>query len=455
MSSWSLRWRILAEVLLLVVVTTIAATLFNVSGAIVVGILAVAAGAVRARHLSLQFSRMTEGVLRTASIDRSYRINPEGPAELSRMARAVNRLADRLVTAMRNTDEERARLNLILESMAEGVMLIDEDGIVEFANPTAIRLLGPAVKYAPGDRLTSLNNNYELNALATLPARTGSSDNTQIEIRDSRRTVQANASPIDDRDRRRKSVLILTDITAVKQTETTRREFVSNASHELRTPIAAIRASAETLQRGAGDDPETRRNFLERILEDSTRVEQMVREMLELSRLESGQTPLDLQSVDPEQFLQAVSERFQLLASRSEVKIAVDVMEGTPQFSADTSHFEQVFSNLVTNAIKAMPDGGTIHLTAKSEGERVLIQVKDNGPGIQSAHLPHIFERFYKVSSARNDGGSGLGLAISRHIVQIHGGEISVASTVRAGTTFSILMPQAVTAEMRESATPG
>ncbi len=441
MGSWSLRWRILAEVLLLVVATTIAATLFDVTGAVVVGVLAVVAGAVRTRQLSLQFGRMTEGVLRTASIDRSHRLKPEGPAELSRMARAVNRLADRLVTAMRDTGEERERLNLILESMAEGVMLVDEDGIVEFANPTAIGLLGPAVTYSQGDRLISLNNNYELNELAVLPAQTGESDSAQIEIRDSRKTVQANASPIDDRDGRRKTVLILTDITAMKQTETTRREFVSNASHELRTPIAAIRASAETLQRGAGDDPEARENFLQRILEDSTRIERMVTEMLELSRLESGQTPLNLEAVDVKRFLNGVQERFELLASRSNSKISVQVEEGTPAIKADPARFEQVLANLITNAVNAFADSGTIRLLARPEGERVLLQVEDNGPGIQPAHLAHVFERFYKVDSSRSDGGSGLGLAISRHIVQVHGGSISVSSTVREGTTFSILMP--------------
>lgn len=443
MGSWSLRWRILAEVLLLVVVTTIAATLFSVFGAVLVGILAVVAGALRARHLSGQFSRMTEDVLRTASIDRSHRIEPVGPAELSRMARAVNRLADRLVAAMGSADAERARLNLILESMAEGVMLIDQDGIVEFANPTAVALLGPDVEYQPGERLISLNNNYDLNALALISARTGESSDKQIDIRDSGKTVQARVSPLDDRDGRRKSVLILTDITAIRQTDTTRREFVSNASHELRTPIAAIKAATETLQRGAADDPEAREDFLARILQDCIRIENMVGEMLELSRLESRQTPLAIEEVDTARFLDDVRERFRTLASRSGVEIAVNIGDNTANFSADQARFEQVLSNLVANSIKAMSDGGKIELNAATHDGKVRIRVKDDGPGIQAAHLPHLFERFYKVDSSRSSDGSGLGLAISRHIVQLHGGEISVTSTPGVGTAFSILMPAA------------
>lgn len=455
MGSWSLRWRILAEVLVLVAVTTIAATLYDVPGAVVVGILAVAAGAVRARQLSSQFSRMTEDVLRTASIDRSHRIDPVGPAELSRMARAVNRLADRLVRAMRNADEERERLGLILESMAEGVLLIDEDGIVEFANPAATALLGRNLEYTPGGRLISLNNNYELNELAILPARTGRSGNAQIEIRDSGKVVQANASPLDDRDGRRKSVLILSDITALRQIDTTRREFVSNASHELRTPIAAIRAATETLQRGAGEDPEARADFLARILEDSNRIELMVSEMLELSRLESRQTTLHVERVEPTVFLEQLKERFEPLASQTSINILVNVADGTPHFSADPPRLEQVFSNLISNAIKAMPDGGAIELFASQEGSNVQFLVKDGGPGIQPVHLPHIFERFYKVDSSRSDGGTGLGLAISRHIVEIHGGEISVNSVVGVGTTFTILMPIVGSPDPGEINSPG
>lgn len=441
MASWSLRWRILTETVLLVAVTAAAATLFDVAGAVIVGILAALAAAYRAKQLSAQFSRMTEGVLRTASIDRSYRISPEGPAELSRMARAVNRLAGRLVAAMQATDAERTRLGSILESMAEGVMLVDEDGLVEFANPAALKLLGPEVEYKPGDRLITLNNNYELNEIATLPARSGRADKAQFEIRATQSFVQVIASPVDDRDGRRKSVVILTNITAVRQTDTTRREFVSNASHELRTPIAAIKAAAETLQRGAGDDPETRRDFLNRILEDSARIEQMVQEMLELSRLESGQTQLHLVPVDPARFLQDVAARFRPLAENAGVKILVEAAEGLAPLRADPVKFEQVLTNLIANSLNAMPGGGTVVLRVRPAGKRLRFEVTDDGPGIPPAHLPHLFERFYKVDQSRSIGGSGLGLAISRHIVQVHGGEISVASRAGSGTTFSILMP--------------
>lgn len=441
MGSWSLRWRILLESTLLIVAVAVATTLFDLTGAIVVGVLAVLAGAYRAHYLSLQFSRMTDSVVRTASIDRDHRLSPEGPAELTRMARAVNRLSDRLVSATQDADEERVRLELILDSMAEGVLLVDEEGIVEFANPAALRLLGPDVEYAPGVRLITLNNNYELNELASVPMETGAADNAQIEIRDSGRTVQAIASPFDDRDGKQKSVVILTDITEIKKTETTRREFVNNASHELRTPIAAIKASAETLQRGASNDPEAREDFLNRILEDSGRVEQMIKEMIELSRLESGQVLLNIEEIGVEPFLRDIIQRFRPMAQQARIELTSEVSKGSETLKADPIQIEHAINNLIVNALKAVSEDGHIKISVQPCSEGIEFTVKDDGIGIQPVHLPHIFERFYKADSSRSEGGTGLGLAITRHIVEAHGGSISVQSVYGSGTTFALLIP--------------
>ncbi len=442
MTGWSLRWRILAEIVVLVVVIATAGSLFHVVGTVLVGILAVLVGAIRAWHLSSQFSRMTEDVLRTASIDRSHRIMPDGPAELSRMARAVNRLSDRLVAAMADTDVERARLRSILDTISEGVLLVDAECFVEFANPSALRLLGPEDEYAPGVRLISLNNHFDLNEMASIPAQTGREARAKFEIRASKSFVQALATPFQDRDGRRKTVLLLTDITSVRVTETTRREFVGNASHELRTPIAAIKAAAETLEGRAGEDAEARQNFLARILEDTNRMELLVHEMLELSRLESGQTPLHIIAVNPAQFLADVRDRFIPLAEKSDSSIVVEAPSELPNVAMDPLKFEQVLTNLITNAFNAKSTGCQVVLRAKTVGRNVQFEVSDNGPGIAAPHLPHLFERFYKVDSARTRGGTGLGLAIARHIVQAHSGDISVASKLGSGTTFTIRVPQ-------------
>jgi two-component system phosphate regulon sensor histidine kinase PhoR len=443
MTGWSLKWRILAEIIVLVVVVATVGSVFHVAGTVLIGIVAVFVGGIRAWHLSSQFSRITEDVLRTASIDRSHRIIPEGPAELARMARAVNRLSDRLVAAMADTEIERGRLRSILDTTSEGVLLVDAEGIVEFANPSALRLLGPEDDYAPGIRLISVNNHFDLNELASVPAQTGQVTEAKLEIRASNSVVQARATPFQDRDGRRKTVLLLTDITSIRNTETIRREFVSNASHELRTPIAAIRAAAETLEGRAGEDADARQNFLGRILEDTNRMELLVQEMLELSRLESGQTTLHIASANPAQFLSDVRERFIPMADKSQSTIIVDAADDLPDVAIDPIKFEQVLTNLITNAFNARPTGCRVVLTARDAGRNVLFEVSDNGPGIAPSHLAHVFERFYKVDSARSDGGTGLGLSIARHIVQAHRGDISVTSKLGVGTTFAVSVPRA------------
>jgi two-component system phosphate regulon sensor histidine kinase PhoR len=441
MASWSLRWRILGEAALLVAVTATAATLFNITGAVVVGVGAALIAAYRARKLSAVFSRMTEGVLRTASVDRNFRISPGGPAELNRMARAVNRLADRLVAAIDESVEERARFSSILNAMAEGVLLVGANGTVDFANPAAVELLSPDNRFVPGSHITHLTNSFEINEIAAACAEHGEAREARVNLISRNRFVRVRATPVDDRDGDRRAVVILTDLTEVRRTETTRREFVSNASHELRTPISAIRAAVETLQRGAAEDPAARRDFLDRIEQDTARLDNMVQEMLELSRLESGQAKLNLSLVEPAELLDRIAHRFGPLAEDAGIEVCIELSRHVPAVTADADKLEHVFTNLVTNAVRAMEDGGKLTLAAIRSGKHVEFSVADNGPGIPAAHIPHIFERFYKLDYARNSAGTGLGLAIAKHIVQAHRGSITVESREGSGARFLVSLP--------------
>lgn len=442
MGNWPIRWRVLTEATLLVVFVAVCSSVWGIPGAIGAGVLGFLVAWYRAERLGLLIHQMTEGVLRTASINNDHRIDPAGPAELARMARAVNRLADRLVAQAVEEAGERQRLGSILESMAEGVVVLDESGSVEFVNPAARGILDSPPSFRLGELVTKLNRNYEINEVALQCARTGEPRQAQVELRDRHKLVQAMAVPLSRTpEHGRRSLLLLTDLTEIRRVETTRREFVSNASHELRTPISAIKAAVETLQRGALTDPEAGPDFLRRIDEDVNRLEQMVTEMLQLSRLESGQTPLHLQQFDAANLVTDIVDRLGPVAGESSISLVADIQPRIPELHADRDRVEQVLTNLVMNAIRATPRDGEVTMKVEPCEEGIRFSVRDTGEGVESEHLPHIFERFYKVEQDRNQTGAGLGLAIAKHIAQAHGGTIWVESRLGEGSTFFVQLP--------------
>ena len=232
-------------------------------------------------------------------------------------------------------------------------------------------------------------------------------------------------------------------MTSLWQVETTRREFVSNVSHELRSPLAAIRAMTETLQDGALNDTDTAQDFLTRILNDTQRMTTMVNELLELSRLESGQAPIHLAPVSLESVVTEIESRFDVSPDHERLKLETNVPDGIPLVIGEADKLNQVLANLVENAVKVTGDGGLISISANATDRWVEVKVSDNGIGIAREHLPHVFERFYKVDRSRRDGGTGLGLAIAKHLVQAHGGDIKVESVEGEGSTFSFTLPRA------------
>lgn len=416
--------------------------------AIVGGILTVAAATALATVLAGRLTRsigtVTGGVLRVASGDLAHRLRPEPPLEVEQLATAVNEMAGKLSQLISKEASERVRLASILSTMSDGVLVVDRDGKVDLANPAAMEMLDAPAGFHPGDRMISLNHNYELNRLASEAAESGESRQSEIELLESRRFLKVLAVPLPPSPPEPavpRALLLLTDLTEMRRVETTRREFISNASHELRTPIAAISASVETLQAGAIDDPEPARDFLRRIAEDTARVDRMISELLELSRLESGQAQLHFTPVDPEQASTRAVDRFRSQAERAGLRLMLESDPGLPLITADEDKLDQVLSNLLGNAIRATPEGGSIEVMTRRGRGSVEFRVRDTGHGIEPEHLPHIFERFYKGDPARSDGGAGLGLAIARHIVEVHHGDIYVESKPGEGSTFVVSFP--------------
>ncbi|MEA3345019.1 MAG: ATP-binding protein [Chloroflexota bacterium] len=235
-------------------------------------------------------------------------------------------------------------------------------------------------------------------------------------------------------------LIILQDLTRVRRLETIRRDFISNISHELRTPLASLKALVDTLRGGALEDPPAAQRFLNHMETEVDALTQMVRELLELSRIESGRAAFRLEPVVVADVVLPPVERLQPQAERAGLQLTVDLPGDLPPVLADAERIQQVVTNLVHNAIKFTPSGGMVMLSAESIGEEVVISVRDTGVGIPADDLPRIFERFYKADRARSGGGTGLGLAIAKHIVQAHDGRIWVESTEGQGSTFSFTL---------------
>ncbi len=434
----------LIETSALVALVAAGTLLYGVVGTILAGLLATIAVLFLSLRLTRQFTELTEDVIRMTSIDRSHRLDPAGPAELARLARAVNRLVDRVADDIFDDTAERIRLASILDSMREGVVVVDDQGVIESANPAAVEMLGSMGPVEPGMQLTSLTNHPDVIRAVNTSIEGEKTISAEIELFDNKRTLMAMATPFPSPDTQIvRALLLLTDLTDIRRLDITRREFVSNASHELRTPLAAIRASAETLQHGAIDDPEGQEQFVTMIQEDVERMDRLITEMLELSRLESGESRLEFENIEPAELVNTAVKKFSTIARESELNLESSISTDLPMVSVDAEKIDHVFTNLISNAVKWTSAGGTITVKSWADDGTVWFSISDTGQGIEPEHLPHIFERFFKTDAARSQPGTGLGLSIARHIVDAHDGVISATSTVGEGSEFAFTVPGA------------
>ena len=442
MKPWPVRHLVVVGGALAAAATGVLALLFGVPGLIFGILAAVVAGIILGRRLSDNVDRLVNDLLRMGPGSRGHRPQLGGTLETDRLARAAFRLEKRYAALLESETVERKRVESILGSMQQGVMVVDSSGTVESANPAVIESFGGGNDWYPGMQLASITREQRVNTLVGGATEGGDARRDRVPLRDQNRVVDVFAAPIPPGETgARRALLLVSDVTDRVRVENTRREFVSNASHELRTPIAAIQAAAEALQRGALEDREIADNFLERILEDVARMDALVAEMLELSRLETGQTPLHLGPLDLHALVGATVDRFRPMASASGVDLSGNVGADVPLVNADYSKIEVVLGNLLNNSLRATQSGDQIRVNATSESDRVWLGVTDTGFGILPEHLPHIFERFYKADAARRDGGTGLGLAISKHIVQAHSGVIEAESNPGQSTTIRFTLP--------------
>jgi two-component system, OmpR family, phosphate regulon sensor histidine kinase PhoR len=413
--------------------------LFSASGAILVAILLALA---LSSYTTQPLRQLTDYVVRLGKGKKSESAFIARNDEVGQLEHAFTEMAAQLESRIDELQKERSTLTAVLANMTDGILIVDRQGNVQLINLAAQRMFSVTESDALGHSLIEVVRNHQVASLWRKSQTSGEQQTITLETSPDRLLVQGIATPL-QQSLPGSILLVFQDLTRVRRLEMVRRDFVSNVSHELRTPLASLKALTETLMEGALEDPPAARRFLTRMEGEIDNLTQMVQELLELSRIESGKVPLERRSISPIELVTPAVERMQLQAERAGLNLSLECPEDLPAVYADPTRVEQVLVNLLHNAIKFTPPGGKISVAAYPEGANVIIYVKDTGVGIAPDALPRIFERFYKADKARSGGGTGLGLSIARHLVEAHGGRIWAESMVSQGSTFYFSIPLA------------
>lgn len=397
------------------------------------------------RKVTSRISQMTRAAARYARGDLNEKVLIDGRDEIQTLGDSLNKMAQSIRSRMGEFEAERTKLSAILGNMSEGVMAVDKNRQVLLANPSAEQIFDVQAGTAVGKSLMSLTKKPQLDELMARAVREGKSAVQEIEIaqHNGTRVLQANAVGLSEAADLVAGIMVLSDMTKVRRLENLRREFVANVSHELKTPLTSIRGFIETLLSGALEDVKTSERFLRLMEDDAGRLERLIQDLLEISRLEDKQVNLKFQSVDLSAEAAHAVEHLQPQLKEKTIRIENKISEALPGVQADKDRVRQVFLNLLDNAIKFNRPDGWIRMEAFLENGRVKILIEDSGIGIPSQAKGRIFERFFRVDKARSRemGGTGLGLSIVKHIVEVHGGEVACESEYGKGSKFYFSLP--------------
>ena len=410
-------------------------------GALLLGLVAAGfVGARLARSLTDPVEELTRAAERLweGQLDTTVQIRTRD--EIGRLGEAFTAMAGRLRETIHGLTEERHKLEAILTSMVDAVVAIDRQGRVIMVNLAAEDLLGvrreevigrPAAEVLPATLCALVQEAVAQRRLvaAELPGESGE------------RLVEIRCAPIQGNGKDAGTVAVLRDVTELRRSERLRRELTANVSHELRTPLTSIKGFSETLLGGAMRDEATSRRFLEIINAEADRLVKLVDDLMDLSRLEARGVALELAPVDLPALIEEMVAHLRPLAGGRHLDVCAGP-RGTTVLG-DRNRLAQVLTNLIDNAIKFTTERGHVEIAWQDQNGSVLVTVRDDGRGIPASDLPHIFQRFYKADRSRSaNSGSGLGLAITRHIVEAHGGRITVHSREGDGTTFAVVLPK-------------
>ena len=397
------------------------------------------------RRLTRPLRSLTSAVVAIARGDYERRVPADASDEIGRLAGAFNRMAEQLRERVATISRDRRELRAMLAGMQEGVLAMDREERVVLMNVAAGRILDADPESDVGRQVWEVTRLREVGEALTSAVRQGRPEEREVRLTGAPRDrfLQLHAAPIGTRDGPAQgAVLVLHDITDLRYLEKIRRDFVANVSHELKTPLAAIRGFTETILEDEAMDPETRRKFLERVRHQSIRLAEMVEEVLMLSRLESDSESVPLQPID---LGTSVRESLHALAPQAEaagVSLESRLPDEPARVLGSEESLRRIVGNLLDNAVKYTPDGGQVWVRVHVTGGSVVLEVEDNGIGIPVEARDRVFERFYRVDPGRSraKGGTGLGLSIVKHLVQALGGEVGVDASSTGGSIFRVCM---------------
>lgn len=405
-------------------------------GSILSFVISMLLAGVTATSISRRLQRIIQFAGRIAAGDFSARLEEHGADEIARVAAALDDSAHRLEASFAEIERSRRDLEVLLNSMVDGVIAIDAQRRVLWANRALLRLLAPNVKQ--GTPLVETFRDPELLRVVENSITERTSQTAEARTAVPGRVFEVSTGPLPAGG----TVAVLHDITDIERVEKTRRDFIANVSHELRTPLTSIQGYAETLLDVPPDG--NTREFLEIIRKNAARMTRLTEDLLTLARVESGEHKLDRKPVSAADLLHEAQQNLAGVAKQHGIQLAIDAGSEN-RVEADHDAIQQVFSNLIENALKYAGSGGRVVLGATDVPPAVEFHVRDFGPGIASEHLPRVFERFYRIDKARSreTGGTGLGLAIVKHIVLNHQGTVRVESSLGHGSTFYFTLPVA------------
>ncbi len=409
-----------------------------IAAIVIVTLLLVIAAAVIGAVITRPARHMTSAAEEIAAGKLGQQIILRGDDEIARLGHAFNEMSASLKSMMEANEAEKGKLATILSSLSDGVIMTDDERRIMLANPAAERLFNFKASAEAKRPLIEAIHDHEIDDAAKKCLRTNTEQTAQLDSPGGR-FLRIIAIPVSGGPPA--ALVLIQDLTELRSLQTMRREFIGNISHDLRTPLAGIKAMVETLKDRAFEDRTMARDFLNRIDGEVDRLTQMVSEVTQLSRIETGGADFKMVPVNLNLLIKDMINEMEPLAERQQVKLTADLDQTLPPVTLEKERIRQTLVNLVHNAIKFNNPGGKVIVSTGAGPDSVTVSVADNGIGISPEDLPHVFERFYKADKSRSKGGSGLGLAIAKHTIQAHGGTIWAESKAGKGSTFTFRLP--------------